>query len=155
MIVTAVESRVVVVSPAVIWKLSAWALVGTFGRTESVTKNRATTVFFCIPTSGPKRFWPEPDPETASFHSPRLFIRRVCLDIGLVPARLGLRGTACESRWLSSAEGSTCAVCFSGRGAGHETLSRSEEHTSELQSLAYLVCRLLLEKKKKKTKRNI
>src|SRR2546423_2729823 len=29
---------------------------------------------------------------------------------------------------------------------------RSEEHTSELQSLAYLVCRLLLEKKKKTTK---
>src|SRR2546425_8765398 len=27
-------------------------------------------------------------------------------------------------------------------------LERSEEHTSELQSLAYLVCRLLLEKKK-------
>src|SRR5687767_15408400 len=32
---------------------------------------------------------------------------------------------------------------------------RSEEHTSELQSLAYLVCRLLLEKKKKKKKNNI
>src|SRR2546425_5161248 len=32
-------------------------------------------------------------------------------------------------------------------------ISRSEEHTSELQSLAYLVCRLLLEKKKK-TKMN-
>src|SRR5687767_15703505 len=33
---------------------------------------------------------------------------------------------------------------------GHEsTWARSEEHTSELQSLAYLVCRLLLEKKKK------
>src|SRR2546425_2696999 len=32
------------------------------------------------------------------------------------------------------------------------TMLRSEEHTSELQSLAYLVCRLLLEKKKK-TKR--
>src|SRR2546425_1597051 len=31
--------------------------------------------------------------------------------------------------------------------------SRSEEHTSELQSLAYLVCRLLLEKKKKNTTR--
>src|SRR5476651_2789478 len=30
--------------------------------------------------------------------------------------------------------------------------SRSEEHTSELQSRQYLVCRLLLEKKKKKTK---
>src|SRR2546425_3845917 len=31
-----------------------------------------------------------------------------------------------------------------------EAAPRSEEHTSELQSLAYLVCRLLLEKKKKK-----
>src|SRR5687767_15628290 len=31
---------------------------------------------------------------------------------------------------------------------GLEGLRRSEEHTSELQSLAYLVCRLLLEKKK-------
>src|SRR3712207_8069634 len=29
------------------------------------------------------------------------------------------------------------------------TLRRSEEHTSELQSRQYLVCRLLLEKKKK------
>src|SRR2546425_9602675 len=33
----------------------------------------------------------------------------------------------------------TCACC---------SCTRSEEHTSELQSLAYLVCRLLLEKKK-------
>src|SRR2546425_9115386 len=33
-------------------------------------------------------------------------------------------------------------------GAGNQ--NRSEEHTSELQSLAYLVCRLLLEKKKNK-----
>src|SRR5687767_15409198 len=32
-------------------------------------------------------------------------------------------------------------------------VGRSEEHTSELQSLAYLVCRLLLEKKKKKKKK--
>src|SRR6185437_16982620 len=33
--------------------------------------------------------------------------------------------------------------------AGPRRPRRSEEHTSELQSLAYLVCRLLLEKKKK------
>src|SRR5215217_7586145 len=32
------------------------------------------------------------------------------------------------------------------------TFARSEEHTSELQSRQYLVCRLLLEKKKKNTK---
>src|SRR2546425_9682174 len=35
--------------------------------------------------------------------------------------------------------------------AGEAKQGRSEEHTSELQSLAYLVCRLLLEKKKKNT----
>src|SRR2546425_8374771 len=33
--------------------------------------------------------------------------------------------------------------------------ARSEEHTSELQSLAYLVCRLLLEKKKKQTNNSV
>src|SRR3989441_7629625 len=43
-------------------------------------------------------------------------------------------------------------LAWSGEGCG-KTVVRSEEHTSELQSLAYLVCRLLLEKKKKK--RNI
>src|SRR5687768_17819217 len=34
-------------------------------------------------------------------------------------------------------------------------LHRSEEHTSELQSRLHLVCRLLLEKKKKKTKNTL
>src|SRR2546422_2511922 len=36
--------------------------------------------------------------------------------------------------------------------AHSESESRSEEHTSELQSRLHLVCRLLLEKKKKKNK---
>src|SRR6266404_7084773 len=44
-----------------------------------------------------------------------------------------------------SRRGRGCATASAGPRA-----SRSEEHTSELQSLAYLVCRLLLEKKKKK-----
>src|SRR2546425_1655677 len=38
-------------------------------------------------------------------------------------------------------------------GDGADGQMRSEEHTSELQSLAYLVCRLLLEKKKKNKQR--
>src|SRR2546425_8062853 len=38
---------------------------------------------------------------------------------------------------------------------GDPVHDRSEEHTSELQSLAYLVCRLLLEKKKQIKKRKI
>src|SRR5262245_65375869 len=45
----------------------------------------------------------------------------------------------------SSAPWSPCAT---------ETILRSEEHTSELQSLRHLVCRLLLEKKKKRYKHN-
>src|SRR5438034_8090779 len=40
-----------------------------------------------------------------------------------------------------------------GAGGDHVQQERSEEHTSELQSHSDLVCRLLLEKKKKKNKR--
>src|SRR5438093_9964685 len=46
-------------------------------------------------------------------------------------------------------EGSAVPHCGCRQGRRH---SRSEEHTSELQSLTNLVCRLLLEKKKKKKK---
>src|SRR5437016_11280966 len=42
--------------------------------------------------------------------------------------------------------------CPLDRAEGIATSIRSEEHTSELQSLTNLVCRLLLEKKKKKKK---
>src|SRR2546425_8913338 len=41
-----------------------------------------------------------------------------------------------------------CGAMFKSDGPAFD--ERSEEHTSELQSLAYLVCRLLLEKKKMK-----
>src|SRR5258707_15239080 len=46
---------------------------------------------------------------------------------------------------------SKCTSWVSGRRRVHtrSTFTRSEEHTSELQSRQYLVCRLLLEKKKK------
>src|SRR5205814_6662655 len=52
----------------------------------------------------------------------------------------------------------TCSARLRSRGAGRRDrrrrreCRRSEEHTSELQSLRHLVCRLLLEKKKKKKK---
>src|SRR5687767_15329583 len=51
-------------------------------------------------------------------------------------------------RWWRAASSisATCPRCASPRP--RPSLPRSEEHTSELQSLAYLVCRLLLEKKK-------
>src|SRR3989449_7805601 len=52
-----------------------------------------------------------------------------------------------------------CTTCIGNSGPLPEAVSaavaegelRSEEHTSELQSRLHLVCRLLLEKKKKKT----
>src|SRR5438045_6298896 len=52
-------------------------------------------------------------------------------------------GSACGELQLHQAELST--------GLGDIVVERSEEHTSELQSLRHLVCRLLLEKKNKKS----
>src|SRR5205823_9882952 len=49
------------------------------------------------------------------------------------------RGSSGTAPWIASS-----------RQRRHSLPKRSEEHTSELQSLAYLVCRLLLEKKKQK-----
>src|SRR2546425_1367126 len=55
------------------------------------------------------------------------------------------------SFWICSRSTTRAA----GLAASSEIIIRSEEHTSELQSLAYLVCRLLLEKKKKKKSKQL
>src|SRR5437588_7509156 len=55
--------------------------------------------------------------------------------------KLPKNGPSRQTKWLHG-------NCRSGSGR-----SRSEEHTSELQSHSDLVCRLLLEKKKKKKKK--
>src|SRR3712207_8639301 len=66
--------------------------------------------------------------------------------------------TASRASHLRAIRCSSCSVrivnnSLAGRLRGHSSASgtrppRSEEHTSELQSRQYLVCRLLLEKKK-------
>src|SRR5687767_15335372 len=53
---------------------------------------------------------------------------------------------------LSEVQAAKGVVTHSSGNHGAALAYRSEEHTSELQSLAYLVCRLLLEKKKKHKK---
>src|SRR3712207_7311110 len=55
------------------------------------------------------------------------------------------------AKGLGCAEHPGCPLLFSSDGGAGQPLQRlrSEEHTSELQSRQYLVCRLLLEKKKK------
>src|SRR3989441_9021433 len=73
--------------------------------------------------------------------------------------------TTCRPASRSSAAWITCTVLpttvaklaasSSARRLVSRPSNRSEEHTSELQSLAYLVCRLLLEKKKKKKNENL
>src|SRR2546425_5056639 len=90
---------------------------------------------------------------------------RTSVTAACTSARLtGIRRTRCCNASTSSAVSTTDTVAatspvvastiasssaFDGYGTLSSKAERSEEHTSELQSLAYLVCRLLLEKKKK------
>src|SRR5437879_11471205 len=72
-------------------------------------------------------------PSTTAIHPLSL---HDALPISLAPTGFperAIRATTC-TLWPVASEGATC--------------TRSEEHTSELQSPMYLVCRLLLEKKK-------
>src|SRR5258705_6420701 len=66
-------------------------------------------------------------------------------------------------RFTTIARTGSLATTVKGTATGKSSVSepisqrpmmRSEEHTSELQSLRHLVCRLLLEKKKKNNERN-
>src|SRR5439155_27191651 len=89
------------------------------------------------------------------------FPTRRSSDLGLIrPAMLTRGNDPDEFALLLDARGDVLAVtggtCRSaeqhgGRRRDHHPLHRSEEHTSELQSRGHLVCRLLLEKKKKTT----
>src|SRR3712207_8165389 len=83
-------------------------------------------------------------PYTTLFRSPRARDERRAADdvVDRAPRGRGLRGLVQRlahhrSRHLDA------------------PLGRSEEHTSELQSRQYLVCRLLLEKKKKQARRYV
>src|SRR5690348_17653556 len=62
-------------------------------------------------------------------------------------------GSSSGSREMVGRHCATRSVSTS-RPNRSRTSTRSEEHTSELQSPVHLVCRLLLEKKKKKKKKN-
>src|SRR5258708_17867956 len=69
-------------------------------------------------------------------------------------AAAGRAGTGIPARRFPAALPRGSADCGgdapqSGTGSRRRSVSRSEEHTSELQSPDHLVCRLLLEKKKK------
>src|SRR3989441_6682235 len=63
-----------------------------------------------------------------------------------------LPGVFSPSGYLTMFERAHFARYFANSAIVAGAAMRSEEHTSELQSLAYLVCRLLLEKKKQNTR---
>src|SRR3712207_8042868 len=62
-----------------------------------------------------------------------------------------LVGAVLPGRHRDAGEPSEHVLAVDGDEALFDVAVRSEEHTSELQSRQYLVCRLLLEKKKKNT----
>src|SRR2546425_8134634 len=69
----------------------------------------------------------------------------------LFRSRTAERASSSSSAWTSSRSLDETTLTVAARPRPRDRrgrAGRSEEHTSELQSLAYLVCRLLLEKKK-------
>src|SRR5437879_8073806 len=78
---------------------------------------------------------------------------KAILVAGLLASALGYAGFAyVDSPWQAFACSIVSGAGIGAAGTANRTLTirlvkRSEEHTSELQSPMYLVCRLLLEKK--------
>src|SRR5690348_18158200 len=92
-----------------------------------------------------------PPPSSTLFPYTTLFrsIRERTLQPGqsMQAAGYTLTYESLQTRQLQNAQ-QTSAIVQVSRGGSH----RSEEHTSELQSPVHLVCRLLLEKRKKTTR---
>src|SRR5205085_8438626 len=105
-------------------------------------------IFFYVPrTALPPTLFPY----TTLFRSSQIRRSRRSTSGRTSPRSSSRRGTRSRSRsssrsWASSSSSSWERGSTSGSAAD----GRSEEHTSELQSQSNLVCRLLLEKKKKK-----
>src|ERR1035441_10762775 len=76
------------------------------------------------------------------------------IDVAAIVSAIGAINTAITNvigaglRDISGALGAVNGVLNAIQNFFQNTIYRSEEHTSELQSLRHLVCRLLLEKKK-------
>src|SRR3712207_8189930 len=85
-------------------------------------------------------------PRSTLFPYTTLFRSRRRLIVALL--FMGLAVLALSRRWSGALSPHRPSV-EQDASSGSTPLSRSEEHTSELQSRQYLVCRLLLEKKKK------
>src|SRR5262245_63309337 len=87
-------------------------------------------------------------PYTTLFRSPRTVARSGSMTAPGEADRIARAALTWVAEPGDPAMGALLSVC-----SPAEIVARSEEHTSELQSLRHLVCRLLPEKKKKKNKK--
>src|SRR2546425_5238227 len=102
-------------------------------------------------SSAPMRLCARGPSGTLTASTPAAFKARHCANIGAGSTPRGGTISTVVTSWPAASLAPKHDRLASGTAAtpaGGATASRSEEHTSELQSLAYLVCRLLLEKKK-------
>src|SRR5262249_56656446 len=109
----------------------------------------ASSVCFCLSSSAAHRALPSFPTRRSSDLCGRASELKID---GVSPARAAqlesaIGGAIPLKPVVLNATSRTLLTAYSGAGFNH----RSEEHTSELQSLTNLVCRLLLEKKKKHT----
>src|SRR5437870_9533385 len=88
-------------------------------------------------------------PRSTLFPYTTLFRSSACHRAHLPRSRYRRTGRSCRSC------GNPCTRSSDRPAPGGAPAGRSEEHTSELQSRGHLVCRLLLEKKKKNTKKQL
>src|SRR3712207_8384897 len=102
------------------------------------------TVFFFLMIRRPPRS--TLFPYTTLFRSVPLTASTVCSSLHDESVTLG--SISCASSAMSVPDSHEFSAGTSGTSIGSLLPARSEEHTSELQSRQYLVCRLLLEKKK-------
>src|SRR5262245_63555233 len=87
-------------------------------------------------------------PKSTLFPYTTLFRSFSTASRGLASRARAIAWRAAPKRWCAAS--APTPRCLSRSGS-----ARSEEHTSELQSLRHLVCRLLLEKKKNDTNNNM
>src|SRR2546425_7771859 len=87
-----------------------------------------------------------PGASAAKSRKLRLGVGSACICCGVTLVAISEVRVSTSGAWTVTA----CNCTAPAASVKSSEKVRSEEHTSELQSLAYLVCRLLLEKKKKK-----
>src|SRR5258708_21238663 len=94
--------------------------------------------------------WAEDDPLMSAYHDEEWGVPQ--RDSRMLWEMLMLEGFQAGLAWITVLRKRDA---FRRAFAGFDPKKRSEEHTSELQSPDHLVCRLLLEKKKKTTNKTL